>query len=51
MRLGAKAKAEQCPGIEGIKTEHDEFFSEHDPDLRSPTCSLPVPAPARSTTR
>jgi len=29
--LGEKPKAEKCPGIEGIKTEHDEFFSEHDP--------------------
>ena len=28
--LGEKPKAEKCPGIEGIKKEHDEFFSEHD---------------------
>jgi ferritin-like metal-binding protein YciE len=30
-QLGEKPKAEKCPGIDGIKTEHDEFFSEHDP--------------------
>ena len=28
--LGEQPKAEKCPGIEGIKTEHDEFFSEHE---------------------
>jgi len=28
--IGEKPKAEKCPGIEGIKTEHDQFFSEHD---------------------
>jgi ferritin-like metal-binding protein YciE len=27
--LGEQPKAEKRPGIEGIKTEHDEFFSEH----------------------
>jgi ferritin-like metal-binding protein YciE len=30
--LGAPAKAEQCPGIEGIKKEHDEFVKEEKPD-------------------
>jgi ferritin-like metal-binding protein YciE len=29
--LGEKAKAQKCPGIEGIKTEHDEFLSEEQP--------------------
>jgi len=29
--LGEQAKAERCPGIEGIKTEHDVFMSESDP--------------------
>ncbi len=29
--LGEKAKAEKCPGIEGIKTEHDEFVQEESP--------------------
>lgn len=29
--LGEPAKAEQCPGIEGIKAEHDKFVGEHDP--------------------
>jgi len=29
--LGAPAKAEQCPGIEGIKREHDEFVKEEQP--------------------
>jgi ferritin-like metal-binding protein YciE len=29
--LGEKAKAEKCPGIEGIKAEHDEFMSKEDP--------------------
>ncbi len=29
--LGEKAAAEQCPGIEGIIQEHDEFMKENDP--------------------
>ena len=29
-QLGEKPKAEQCPGIDGIKAEHDEFMQEHD---------------------
>ena len=29
--LGEKASAEQCPGIEGIIEEHDEFMKENDP--------------------
>jgi ferritin-like metal-binding protein YciE len=29
--LGETAKAEKCPGIEGIKAEHDAFMSEEDP--------------------
>ena len=29
--LGAPAKAEKCPGIEGIKKEHDEFVSNESP--------------------
>jgi ferritin-like metal-binding protein YciE len=29
--LGEKPKAEKCPGIEGIKTEHDEFVEEESP--------------------
>ncbi len=29
--LGEKPKAEKCPGIEGINTEHDEFVDEEDP--------------------
>lgn len=28
--LGEEPKAERCPGIEGIKKEHDLFFKEHD---------------------
>jgi ferritin-like metal-binding protein YciE len=28
--LGESAKGQPCPGIEGIKKEHDEFMSEHD---------------------
>jgi ferritin-like metal-binding protein YciE len=28
--LGERPKAEACPGIEGIKQEHDKFISEHD---------------------
>jgi len=30
-QLGEKASGEQCPGIDGIKTEHDEFMSEESP--------------------
>ena len=29
--LGKKAKAEKCPGIEGIKKEHDEFVANESP--------------------
>jgi len=29
--IGERAKAEKCPGIEGLKTEHDEFVSNEDP--------------------
>ena len=29
--LGEKPKAEKCPGIEGIKKEHDEFVSNKSP--------------------
>ena len=29
--LGEKAKAEKCPGIEGIKKEHDQFMQEEQP--------------------
>jgi ferritin-like metal-binding protein YciE len=29
--VGEEAKAEKCPGIEGIKKEHDEFMAKEDP--------------------
>jgi len=29
--LGEEAKAEKCPGIEGIKKEHDDFVSNESP--------------------
>jgi ferritin-like metal-binding protein YciE len=29
--VGEKAKAEKCPGIDGITKEHDEFMSEEKP--------------------
>ena len=29
--LGERAEAEKCPGIEGIKKEHDEFVSNESP--------------------
>jgi ferritin-like metal-binding protein YciE len=29
--IGKSPRAEKCPGIEGLKTEHDEFVSEEDP--------------------
>jgi ferritin-like metal-binding protein YciE len=29
--LGEQAKAEKCPGIEGIKKEHDDFVSNESP--------------------
>jgi Mn-containing catalase len=28
--LGERPRAEPCPGIEGIKAEHDKFMAEHD---------------------
>jgi ferritin-like metal-binding protein YciE len=35
-RLGKAPKAEMCPGIEGIKQEHDKFMTEHEttPEIR-----------------
>jgi ferritin-like metal-binding protein YciE len=30
-KLGEPAKAEKCPGIEGIKKEHDEFVANESP--------------------
>jgi ferritin-like metal-binding protein YciE len=29
--IGEKPKAEKCPGIDGLKTEHDEFVKDEDP--------------------
>jgi ferritin-like metal-binding protein YciE len=29
--LGEKASGEQCPGIDGIKTEHEQFMKEEQP--------------------
>jgi ferritin-like metal-binding protein YciE len=29
--LGEEAKGEKCPGIDGIKTEHDKFMKDEDP--------------------
>ena len=29
--IGETVKAEKCPGIEGIKQEHDDFISDEDP--------------------
>ncbi len=29
--IGEKPKAEKCPGIEGLKTEHDEFVKDESP--------------------
>ena len=29
--MGMSAKGEDCPGIDGIKEEHDTFMREHDP--------------------
>jgi ferritin-like metal-binding protein YciE len=29
--LGERAQGEKCPGIEGIKTEHEEFMKENTP--------------------
>jgi ferritin-like metal-binding protein YciE len=29
--VGETAKAEKCPGIEGIKKEHDEFVAKEEP--------------------
>ena len=30
--LGEKPTGEQCPGIDGIKAEHDQFMSKENPD-------------------
>ena len=30
-QIGEKAKGERCPGIEGLKTEHDEFMKKESP--------------------
>ena len=37
--LGEPAKAEKCPGIEGIKKEHDDFVANKSRRLRR--CSMP----------
>jgi ferritin-like metal-binding protein YciE len=29
--IGERPKADKCPGIEGLKTEHDEFVSDESP--------------------
>ncbi len=36
--IGEKPKAEQCPGIDGIKQEHDEFIKEEKPSAE--VCDL-----------
>jgi ferritin-like metal-binding protein YciE len=36
--IGEKPKAEKCPGIDGIKTEHDEFMTENKPSAE--VCDL-----------
>lgn len=33
-QLGERTKAEPCPGIEGIKAEHDEFMKEEKPSKK-----------------
>lgn len=33
-QIGEPAEAHPCPGIEGIKKEHDDFMSEHDASPR-----------------
>ena len=50
--LGEAPKAEQCPGIDGIKEEHDEFIKEETVPCRpSATCSSRARGLARSTTK
>ena len=36
--LGERARAERCPGIEGIKAEHDEFMESEEPSAE--VCDL-----------
>jgi ferritin-like metal-binding protein YciE len=33
-QIGEKAEATPCPGIEGIKKEHDDFMAENDPSAQ-----------------
>jgi ferritin-like metal-binding protein YciE len=33
-QIGESAQAHPCPGIEGIKKEHDEFMKENDPSAK-----------------
>ena len=49
--VGETAKAEKCPGIEGIKKEHDEFVTTRSRARTCSTCSSPAPLRAPSTTR
>ena len=49
-QLGERAKAERCPGIEGIKAEHDEFMKEEKPSKEITDLFL-TGAAARSTMR
>ena len=49
--IGEKPKAEKCPAIDGIKSEHDEFMKEESPSPEVGDLSSPARAPAPSTTR
>ena len=33
-QIGKSAQAHPCPGIDGIKKEHDEFMKENDPSIK-----------------
>ena len=49
--LGEPVKAEKCPGIEGLKKEHDDFVANESPSPRCSTPSSPARQLAPSTTR
>ena len=49
--LGEPAKAEKCPGIEGIKKEHDDFVANESPTSEVLDAFLTGAGHAPSTTR
>ena len=50
-QVGESAQAHPCPGIDGIKKEHDDFMKENEPTPQMRTRSSRALLRGRSTTR